>query len=572
VNRSEFSQDGLRIASNRAADFMALAIVGAVLAVLLLVAREAAAPLETRRAIDLSWRSLPGYAALSLGRGFAAYALSLAFTLIYGTIAARVPRAERLMMPALDVFQSVPVLGFLPGLVLAMSHLFPTREAGLIRPTSGQVLAKGQVLDGVLPGVSLVFQSVALFPWLTAKQNVALALVNRSMAAAERDKLVARSLALVGLAGNEDSFPRELSGGMKQRVGIARALVSEPELLCMDEPFSALDVFTAEGLRAELYNLWTASRVDPASHPHLSPLRGILLITHLIEEAVFLADRIIVMGANPGTIREVVANRLPHPRDSQSAPFLEMVRHIHNIIIAEHLPDSPADRVGMPVAAPTAITTAITTDGVGGAGSTDDAGKAGSAVASAAASGPEKVGGELAETAASAEVGGSAVEIEPVPAVHIGEILGLLEIVHDHADNMNVFALHELTSHDFGHTLAIATAAEMLDFVDTPKERVLLTPLGLAIVGQHVGGRKAIVRRQLRRLRLFQLALGTVRSAAEGRMARREFEMLLAERVPSHHGPDLFDTLINWGRFAELLAFDPASGFMTLGAAADEPT
>ena len=339
---------------------MALAIVGAVLAVLLLVAREAAAPLETRRSIDLSWRSLPGYAALSLGRGFAAYALSLAFMLIYGTIAARVPRAERLMMPALDVFQSVPVLGFLPGLVLAMSHLFPTREAGLIRPNSGQVFAKGRVLDGVLPGVSLVFQSVALFPWLTAKQNVALALVNRSMAAAERDTLVARSLALVGLAGNEDSFPRELSGGMKQRVGIARALVSEPELLCMDEPFSALDVFTAEGLRAELYNLWTASRADPASHPHLSPLRGILLITHLIEEAVFLADRI--------------------------------------------------------------------------------------------------------------------------------------------------------------------------------------------------------------------LALGTVRSAAEGRMARREFEMLLAERVPSHHGPDLFDTLIDWGRFAELLAFDPASGFMTLGAAADEPT
>jgi NitT/TauT family transport system ATP-binding protein len=451
--------------------------------------------------------------------------------------------------------------------------------AGLIRPTSGQVLAKGQVLDGVLPGVSLVFQSVALFPWLTAKQNVALALVNRNMAAAERDKLVARSLALVGLAGNEDSFPRELSGGMKQRVGIARALVSEPELLCMDEPFSALDVFTAEGLRAELYNLWTASRADPASHPHLSPLRGILLITHLIEEAVFLADRIIVMGANPGTIREVVANRLPHPRDSQSAPFLEMVRHIHNIIIAEHLPDSPADRVGMPVAAPTAITTAITTDGAGttdDAASTDDAGKAVSsavgAVVSAAASGPEKIGSELAEAAASAEVGGSAVEIEPVPAVHIGEVLGLLEIVHDHADNMNVFALHELTSHDFGHTLAIATAAEMLDFVDTPKERVVLTPLGLAIVGQHAGGRKAIVRRQLRRLGLFQLALDTVRSAAEGRMARREFEMLLAERVPSHHGPDLFDTLIDWGRFAELLAFDPASGFMTLGAAADEPT
>ncbi|MFM7071698.1 MAG: ABC transporter permease [Planctomycetota bacterium] len=130
-SRPVFSQEGLRIAGNRLADLLSLAIVGAVLAVVVLVAREAAAPLEVRRSIDLSWRALPGYAALSLGRGFAAYLLSLAFTLIYGTIAVRVPRAERLMMPALDVFQSVPVLGFLPGLVLAMSQLFPTREAGL---------------------------------------------------------------------------------------------------------------------------------------------------------------------------------------------------------------------------------------------------------------------------------------------------------------------------------------------------------------------------------------------------------------------------------------------------------
>lgn len=132
--------------------------------------------------------------------------------------------------------------------------------AGLIRPTSGAVLAKGRALTGVLPGVSFVFPSVALFPWLTAKQNVALALANRKVSRADREQIVERSLTLVGLAGNEDSFPRELSGGMKQRVGIARALASEPELLCMDEPFSALDVFTAEGLRAELYNLWTASR------------------------------------------------------------------------------------------------------------------------------------------------------------------------------------------------------------------------------------------------------------------------------------------------------------------------
>ncbi|MFM7071699.1 MAG: nitrate/sulfonate/bicarbonate ABC transporter ATP-binding protein [Planctomycetota bacterium] len=384
--------------------------------------------------------------------------------------------------------------------------------AGLIRPSSGKVLAKGETLDGVLPGVSLVFQSVALFPWLTAKQNVELAVVNRHVPAAERERLVERSLTLVGLAGNEDSFPRELSGGMKQRVGIARALASEPELLCMDEPFSALDVFTAEGLRAELYNLWTASRADPASHQHLSPLRGILLVTHLIEEAVFLADRIIVMGANPGVIRQIVTNHLPHPRDSQSAPFRDMVRRIHDIIIAG-----------------------------GSAGPIDG------------------VAGNVAPS-----------ELEPVPAVHIGEILGLLEVVHDHADNMNMFALNELTTRDFGHTLAIATAAEMLDLVDTPKERVVLTPLGLDVVAQHVGGRKAIVRRQLRRLGLFQLALTMLRAAPTGHLDRGEFEQVLAEKIPDHHGSALFETLMDWGRFAELLSFDPSVGQMTLGTAAEE--
>jgi NitT/TauT family transport system permease protein len=174
--RPIFSQEGLRIAGNRLADLLALAIVGTVLAVLLLVAREAAAPLEARRAIDLSWRALPGYAALSLGRGFAAYLLSLAFALAYGTIAARVPRAERLMMPALDVFQSVPVLGFLPGLVLALSHLFPTREAGL-ECASIAMIFTGQVWNMVFSyyasvrGIPPPLREVALIHRLSGWQT-----------------------------------------------------------------------------------------------------------------------------------------------------------------------------------------------------------------------------------------------------------------------------------------------------------------------------------------------------------------------------------------------------------------
>src|SRR4051812_23722608 len=167
---------------------------------------------------------------------------------------------------------------------------------GLLRPTSGQVFAHGQPLGGIHSGVAIVFQSFALFPWLTVRQNVEVALNGLGLdpdLAAER---VVRCIDLVGLEGHEEAYPKELSGGMKQRVGIARALAREPELLCMDEPFSALDVFTAESLRSEVYSLWTRRAAEGKDALQLAHLKGILMITHIIEEAVFLADRIVIMG------------------------------------------------------------------------------------------------------------------------------------------------------------------------------------------------------------------------------------------------------------------------------------
>jgi len=168
---------------------------------------------------------------------------------------------------------------------------------GLIPATSGTVEEHGEPLTGIHRGAAVVFQNFALFPWLTVEENVRVGLNGKPLPEEEVDKLVASAVERVGLGGVERAYPKELSGGMKQRVGIARALVGGPELLCMDEPFSALDVLTAESLRAEVYRLWS----DGASG-----LSSILMITHLIDEAVYLGDRIVILGANPGTIRQEI--------------------------------------------------------------------------------------------------------------------------------------------------------------------------------------------------------------------------------------------------------------------------
>ena len=178
--------------------------------------------------------------------------------------------------------------------------------AGLIDPTTGEVLVHGQALHGLNPAISMVFQSFALYPWLTVAENVSMGLNGRVGEPAKQKELVSRAIDRVGLEGFEEAYPKELSGGMKQRVGIARALVAQPELLCMDEPFSGLDVLTAENLRVELVNLWQDAKTDPNS---------VLIVTHNINEAVFLASRIVVLGANPGQIRKILDNPLPYPRD-----------------------------------------------------------------------------------------------------------------------------------------------------------------------------------------------------------------------------------------------------------------
>jgi NitT/TauT family transport system ATP-binding protein len=205
--------------------------------------------------------------------------------------------------------------------------------AGLIRATSGEVLSHGAPLGGLNPGMAIVFQSFALYPWLTVTQNVRLALDAARVPQAEADRRAGDAIRLVGLTGFEEAYPRELSGGMKQRVGMARALSVHPEILLLDEPFSQVDALTAESLRAEVIDIWASSERDPSS---------VLMVSHDIKEVAYMADRIVILGASPGRVRTVVENKLPRPRDYRSPGFLQLVDQLHDLITGHEMPDVPA--------------------------------------------------------------------------------------------------------------------------------------------------------------------------------------------------------------------------------------
>src|SRR5579863_911434 len=192
--------------------------------------------------------------------------------------------------------------------------------AGLAAPSGGRLSFSGRPIEGPASGIAMVFQSFALFPWLTVFENVALGLEAQHMAKAEIRKRSLAAIDLIGLDGFESAYPRELSGGMRQRVGFARALVVHPDILLMDEPFSALDVLTAETLRTDFLDLWSEGR---------APIKGVILVTHNIEEAVLMCDRILVFGSNPGRILSEIDVTLPQPRKRLDPTFRELVEKVY---------------------------------------------------------------------------------------------------------------------------------------------------------------------------------------------------------------------------------------------------
>ena len=213
--------------------------------------------------------------------------------------------------------------------------------AGLLPPTQGEVRWRGAPLTGPAEGIAMVFQSFALFPWLTVQENVELGLEAQGIPRAERHRRAEAAIDVIGLGGFEGAYPKELSGGMRQRVGLARALVVHPDLLLMDEPFSGLDVLTAETLRTDLIDLWVEKRLSA---------RAIIMVTHGIEEAVLLCDRILVFASNPGRVEHEVRVTLPHPRNRHDRAFVRIVDDIYGLLTRRAPAPgraAPADETGL---------------------------------------------------------------------------------------------------------------------------------------------------------------------------------------------------------------------------------
>ena len=369
---------------------------------------------------------------------------------------------------------------------------------GLTPPTGGTVLWHGKPFCESSPNVGIVFQSFALFPWLTVLDNVETPLTARGMAHFERHRRALRALNTVGLEGFETAYPKELSGGMKQRVGFARALAVEPEILFMDEPFSALDVLTAENLRGELMELWLGKKI---------PTRGIFMVTHNIEEAVMLADRIVVLGRNPTTIRADFRIPLRQPRERTSAEFLVYVDYIYKLMTQPQLEPAPPSNVERPAKAP----------------------------------------------------------YQMLPHARPGGIAGLLELLIDRGGKEDLYHIAEELRMDVDDLLPIVEAATLLAFARTRQGDVEITPAGKAFAEADISSRKAIFRdAALANATLLQQIHGCLKTKSDGAMPLEFFRDILDEHFSEDETQRQIETALNWGRYGDLFRYDSKSDRLLL--------
>lgn len=359
---------------------------------------------------------------------------------------------------------------------------------GLEPVKAGQILYRGAPQVGLNPSASLVFQNFALFPWLTVQENVALGLSHSPLKADERAQRVRSVINAVGLKGSEEAYPKELSGGMKQRVGLARALAVEPEILCMDEPFSALDVLTSETLRNEVIDLYTRSR---------SPVKTILMVTHSIHEGLFMATRVVVMGAHPGSIRAIIDNPLPYPRDEYAPLFLELSNRIHALITQTVLPPEP--------------------------------------------------------TAFVAPIPGR-LPIQSIPTVSLSRTIGLLEVLENEG-GMELFDLARKVDIDLTQLLLVVKAAELLHWVSTPGGRVEMTPEGRRFLAADIDTRKRLLNTTLRQIYVFDLVIRGLEASPADELDEDIILGQLALTFPRERPQRVFHTLVSWARYAELFRY-----------------
>jgi NitT/TauT family transport system ATP-binding protein len=399
-------------------------------------------------------------------------------------------------------------LAIYPGQILALLGPSGCGKSTLLRmmtglspASAGSVLWHGQPVRGESPNVSIVFQSFALFPWLTVLENVEAPLEARGFMPLDRRKRALRIIDAVGLDGFESAYPKELSGGMKQRVGVARALVVEPEVLFMDEPFSALDVLTAETLRGELLELWLGRKI---------PTRAIFIVTHNIEEAVVLADRIIVLGRNPAHIHADFKVEIAQPRDRKAPRFVELVDAIYRVLTHPGLRH------------------------------------------------------DLVEAALNAE---QSVQHRPIMLPHTrpGGMAGLLEIVADQGGRVDLRRLAEELSLEVDALLPTVDTAVLLELLRVEEGYAIITPEGREFAGGDIQTRKKIFRRAaLAHVPLLRQMEQSLKAKSDRTLPDEFFGDLLDEHFSEDEARRQLETAIQWGRYAEIFDYDAATGKLTL--------
>jgi len=370
---------------------------------------------------------------------------------------------------------------------------------GLSTPSAGEVYWHEKPISTVEVNVSIVFQSFALFPWLTVLENVEAVLKARGMEPGERRRRSLKMLDTVGLDGFQAAYPKELSGGMRQRVGFARALVVEPEVLFMDEPFSALDVLTAENLRSELLELWENNTI---------PTRSIFIVTHNIEEAVLLADRIIVLGRNPGRVRTDFKVGLEHPRDRKATQFTQLVDYIYKVLTQ---PDElPPDLPQAPNAkAPT---------------------------------GPVRTN-----------------PYQMLPHARPGGIAGLLELLIDHGGKDDIYRLADDLAFEIDDLLPIVDAGRLLGFLKVTEGDAEITPIGMEFANSEILHQKEVFRKAaVENVLLLRQIVRAVETKSDGSVSEEFFHDVLDEQFSEEETLRQLETAISWGRYAELFDFDAA--------------
>ncbi|MEA9390744.1 nitrate/sulfonate/bicarbonate ABC transporter ATP-binding protein [Acerihabitans sp. TG2] len=367
--------------------------------------------------------------------------------------------------------------------------------SGLITPSAGVVDYLGKPLDGPAKGIAMVFQTFALFPWLTVLQNVEAGLEALGVAAAERRKRALAAIDLIGLDGFENAYPRELSGGMRQRVGFARALVVDPTLLLMDEPFSALDVLTAETLRTDLLDLWSQGRM---------PIKSVLIVTHNIEEAVFMCDRILVLSSNPGRVVAEIKVPFKHPRHRLDPAFRRLVDDVYAKMTTRPAGDTVKKGLVLGTRLPH-----VSTNLVAG----------------------------LIETLAGAPY-------------------------HGHADMPDIAHSLHLEVDDL---FPIAEVLQFLGFADVREGDIILTPPARVFAESDTQPRKVMFAEHLLLYVPLAALIKTVLDERPGHRAPRlRFEQELEDSLSDGAAKETLDTVINWGRYAEIFSYNDQTEFFSL--------